>query len=111
MKPVASGTPTTCASMMMRFVNWCATFIRFPRVRSMPAEAVVEALQRVWSILDELHVPAAVMGGLSLAAWNRVRSTHDVDILIGLTGIRPQALLSRLYAEGFRAKGPQAINR
>src|SRR5436305_1018400 len=77
----------------------------------MPAEAVVEALQRVWSILDELQVPAAVMGGLSLAAWNRVRSTHDVDILIGLTGIRPQALLSRLYAEGFRAKGRQAIIR
>jgi hypothetical protein len=77
----------------------------------MPAEPVVEALLQVWAILEELQIPSAVMGGLSLAAWNRVRSTHDVDVLIGLAGVRPQVLLSRLYMAGFRAKGRQAIIR
>lgn len=77
----------------------------------MPAEPVIVALESVWAILEELQIPAAVMGGLSLAAWNRVRSTHDVDLLVGMAGVRPHALLSRLYAAGCRSKGRQPIVR
>ncbi len=77
----------------------------------MPAEAVTESLRRVWQILDEAQVPAALMGGIALSLWKRVRSTQDVDLLIGLAGTRPHALLSRLKEAGFRAKGRQAIVR
>ncbi len=77
----------------------------------MPAEAVVETLRQVLSVLDELHIPTALMGGLSLAAWNRVRSTHDVDVLILLSGVRLQTVLSIFGGKGFRAKGREALIR
>ena len=77
----------------------------------MPAEAISEVVRRVRLILDELQVPYALMGGLSLAAWDRVRATHDIDLLIDPSGVRIQARLSRFGSEGFRAKGKQAIVR
>jgi hypothetical protein len=33
----------------------------------MPAEEVVLALRQAWDVLNELHVPAALVGGLALA--------------------------------------------
>jgi hypothetical protein len=70
----------------------------------MPAEEVVATVRRAWDVLSELEVPAALMGGLALAHWGYVRSTQDVDFLIALSGLRPNALLARLSAVGYRAK-------
>jgi hypothetical protein len=70
----------------------------------MPAEEVVATLRRTWEILGELHVPSALMGGLALAHWGHVRSTQDVDLLIALGGARPERLLARLSAAGYRSK-------
>jgi hypothetical protein len=46
-----------------------------------------------------------------LAAWDRAHATQDVDLLIGMSGLRLQSLLSRLHQEGFRAKGRQVVVR
>lgn len=70
----------------------------------MPAEEVVATLRQAWNILQQLRVPAAVMGGLALARWSYIRSTQDVDLLIALSGVRPHALLSQLAAAGYRSK-------
>jgi hypothetical protein len=70
----------------------------------MPAEEVVATLRQAWDILYDLHVPAALMGGLALAHWGHIRSTQDVDLLIALSDARPQTLLARLSAAGFRSK-------
>ena len=70
----------------------------------MPAEAVVATLRQTWDILGELHVPAALMGGLALTHWGYVRATQDVDLLIALSGVRPTALLAKLAVAGYRAK-------
>ena len=70
----------------------------------MPADEVVATLRQAWEILKELRVPAALMGGLALAHWGHIRSTQDVDLLIALSGQRPQALLSRLATAGYRSR-------
>jgi hypothetical protein len=46
----------------------------------------------------------AVVGGLSLSAWEHSRSTKDVDILLALEDVSSHSLLARLGAAGFRAK-------
>src|SRR5262245_6374160 len=77
----------------------------------MPAEEVVATLQRAWDILTELHIPAALMGGVALAHWGHVRSTQDVDLLIALSGVRPQSLLARFGAAQFRSKRSDPLIR
>lgn len=77
----------------------------------MPTEAVVATLRQAWDILADLRVPAALMGGLALAHWGRIRSTQDVDLLIALTDVRPHALLARLSAAGYRSKGRAPLIR
>lgn len=77
----------------------------------MAADAVQATLQRAWNILNELQVPAALMGGLALAQWGRVRSTQDVDLLIALDSVRPNAVLARLAAAGYRSKGRTPLVR
>lgn len=77
----------------------------------MPADEVVATLRQAWDILTELRVPAALMGGMALAHWGHIRSTQDVDLLIALSGARPQTLLSRLAAAGYRSKGRKPVIR
>lgn len=70
----------------------------------MPADEVVATVRQAWSVLNELTVPAALMGGLALTHWGHIRSTQDVDLLIALSGVRTQSLLARLASVGFRSK-------
>jgi hypothetical protein len=77
----------------------------------MAAEAVQATLERAWNILNELKVPAALMGGLALVQWGRLRVTQDVDLLISLDDIRDRAVLARLAAAGYRSKGRTPVVR
>jgi hypothetical protein len=77
----------------------------------MPADEVVATLRQAWAILEELQVPAALMGGPALAHWGHVRTTQDVDLLIALSGVRVHSLLSALSAAGFRSKGRHPLIR
>ena len=77
----------------------------------MAAEAIEATLKRAWNILNELNVPAALMGGLALAQWGRIRVTQDIDVLIGLDDVREGTVLARLAAAGYRSKGRTPIVR
>lgn len=43
-----------------------------------------ESLQKIITILDELHIPYALIGGLAVTARGVVRATKDIDLLIDL---------------------------
>ena len=70
----------------------------------MAGEVLLKALTHVWTSLERLHVPMAVMGGLALAAWRHVRATRDVDLLVGVSENDLEALLGTLTSAGLRTK-------
>jgi hypothetical protein len=65
---------------------------------------VLAALERIWNVLEPLEHPLAVMGGISLAAWNYIRATRDVDLLIAVDDSAIDAVLAALRSSGFRPK-------
>jgi hypothetical protein len=71
----------------------------------MAGETVLRALRHVWLVLNSLNVPAAVAGGLAMAAWKHVRATKDIDLLVAVRGGDLARLLDRLVEAGIR---PQA---
>ncbi|HUT11136.1 MAG TPA: hypothetical protein VMY42_11610 [Thermoguttaceae bacterium] len=68
----------------------------------MAGETVLRALRHVWLVLRSLNVPAAVVGGLGMAAWKHVRATQDIDLLITVGGDDVGWLLERLAKAGIR---------
>jgi hypothetical protein len=70
----------------------------------MAAEAALATLNHVWSVLAPLGHPVAVMGGISLAAWNYIRATRDVDILISVDRTQIEPILNVLASQGCRPK-------
>jgi hypothetical protein len=70
----------------------------------MLAHEVVLALKHVWTTLESLNVPMAVMGGVALSAWKHLRATQDVDLLIGLEGRDYETILQTLATAKMRAK-------
>lgn len=70
----------------------------------MPTE-VVNALLRTQSVLDDLGIAHAVMGGLAVAAWDHVRATDDVDLLISVAAPDWPSLVAEFESrDGFRRK-------
>ncbi len=68
----------------------------------MAGELVLATLRQILSLLAELKVDSAVMGGLAVAMWNHLRNTRDVDLLIGATPSTPRRLISDLVAAGLK---------
>jgi hypothetical protein len=68
------------------------------------SDAALATLDHIWSVLEPLGHPLAVMGGMSLAAWNYVRATRDVDLLISVDRSRIDPILNALGAHGCRPK-------
>src|SRR5205814_8640935 len=71
--------------------------------RTMTAEVVFQTLKHVWASLEPLHLPMALMGGLSVAIWRHPRATRDVDLLVVLGPVAAEALLQPLQVMGLRA--------
>jgi hypothetical protein len=67
-------------------------------------EAAIATLDRLWSLLEPLGYPLAVMGGISLAAWGRIRATRDVDLLVAVDESALDRVIVALGAHGFRPK-------
>lgn len=65
------------------------------------ASLVLAVLEHVWTVLSGLNVPKAIMGGLALAAWNRPRSTLDVDLLVSMPDNQVPRVTDALAAAGF----------
>src|SRR5258708_7261483 len=43
---------------------------------------LLSSLRHILAILSGLRINAALMGGIAVAAWNHVRNTRDVDLLV-----------------------------
>jgi hypothetical protein len=77
----------------------------------MATEAVLDTLRQLWSILRTNRIPAAVVGGLALAAWKHPRSTLDVEVLLLAEGHQLTTLIKslRLARFAFRREPPAAL--
>lgn len=70
----------------------------------MVAEAVARSLERALEAIESLNAPIGVIGGVAVAAWGHVRSTRDIDLMIGVAEGAFETLLTRLATFGFRPK-------
>jgi hypothetical protein len=67
-------------------------------------EVVLKTLKHVWSRLEPLHLPMAVMGGLALSVWKHVRATRDVDLLVNVEASNADTVVGVLQQAGMRLK-------
>jgi hypothetical protein len=67
-------------------------------------EAALATLDHIWGVLAPLGHPLAVMGGISLAAWNHIRATRDVDLLIAVDQSAIDPVFNALRSNGCRPK-------
>jgi hypothetical protein len=67
-------------------------------------KTALATLDHIWKVLAPLGHPLAVIGGISLAAWNHIRATRDVDLLIAINETDIDSLLNALIAHGCRPK-------
>jgi len=70
----------------------------------MSTEVVLSALKHVWTHLEPLRLPMAVMGGLALSMWRHARTTRDVDLLVNVEASNVEAVLEVLQRAGVRLK-------
>jgi hypothetical protein len=75
----------------------------------MPAKLVSQALKHVWTTLQGMNLPMAVMGGLALARWRHVRATQDVDLLIELPPDDIDVALAGLRVAGVHPKRTPSV--
>jgi hypothetical protein len=68
------------------------------------SSVLIQALRIILSVLENLEVPYALIGGLALAFYNVVRATKDLDLLILLSPIEMERLAGQLTANGLRAQ-------
>ena len=70
----------------------------------MVADLLLKSLEHIWKTLEPLGVPMAVTGGVALAAWEYLRATRDVDLLIAIGEPDIADLLKRLREAQIRPK-------
>jgi hypothetical protein len=70
----------------------------------MASEAVRAVLNHMWNALEPLGHPVALIGGLSLATWNHIRATRDVDFLIAVDSATIESVVEQLRKHGCRPK-------
>jgi hypothetical protein len=75
----------------------------------MNGEVVRAALRHLWDVLEPLGHPMALMGGISLAAWSRIRVTQDVDFLISIDLASVDRLIEILAAHHCKPKRIPAL--
>ena len=68
----------------------------------MPGETLARSLRETWGVVTKIGRPAAVMGGFALSACLHPRNTRDIDLLIGVDGTEPEAILQQLRPHGYR---------
>src|SRR5437879_38926 len=68
----------------------------------MAGELLLSALRHVWTTLAALKIDMALMGGIAVAAWNHIRNTRDVDLLVSVDPSNEQEFLQKLSESGMR---------
>lgn len=66
----------------------------------MAGELLLSALRHIWAALAALKVDTALMGGIAVAAWNHVRNTRDVDLLVRVKSSDEADFVRRLTEAG-----------
>ena len=74
----------------------------------MPSD-LVQVMLDTRTALDDLGVPGALMGGMAVAAWDRIRATEDIVFLISPDVTDPEALLRAMQERGYAPKKFPAI--
>ncbi len=67
----------------------------------MAVDPLALTLVRAWEVLEPLEIPMAVMGGISMAAWNHPRFTQDVDLLLALPDKEKETVVAKFLNAGF----------
>jgi hypothetical protein len=67
----------------------------------MAGEALLATVRFVWATLKAQGIDAALMGGIAVAAWQHLRNTRDVDLLISVEPAFEVDLMKRLSEAGF----------
>lgn len=66
----------------------------------MAGELLLSALRHMWATLAALKIDTALMGGIAVAAWNHIRNTRDVDLLIRMKPFDEAELVRRMTEAG-----------
>jgi hypothetical protein len=77
----------------------------------MAPDAVLATLRHVWTTLQSLNVPIAMLGGVAMSAWKRPRFTRDVDLLLAVGESRAKEVLHLLNGVGVRSMKPDPVVR
>ena len=75
----------------------------------MVAKATLSALEHAWRTIEPLGNTLAVMGGLAVVSYSRIRTTHDVDLLIGVESDGFQRIVDAVAQAGFRPKRKEPL--
>jgi hypothetical protein len=70
----------------------------------MAGEVVRALLNHIWSTLEPLGCPCALMGGAALAVWHHPRATRDIDVLIAIESDNFDSVVNQLAAANCRPK-------
>ena len=89
--PSASARHLTCLTSVLNLLPKAVNSVLF------------QALRRILSVLENLGVPYALIGGLALAFYGVVRATRDLDLLIVLSPADVEKLAEQLTANGLPA--------
>lgn len=57
-----------------------------------------ELLEKIAEILEKLHIPYIITGGIAVTVWGRPRFTADIDIVVELEFLKINALAKALLA-------------
>lgn len=77
----------------------------------MVAEFLLQSLRHVWETLQQARVPAAIMGGVALSAWQHLRMTRDLDLLVDIKATDRDTVIKRLREAGFQVKNDPPVLR
>lgn len=62
-----------------------------------------DALRQVLQHLDDMHVPAALLGGLAVSVWAEPRFTRDVDLAVAVSSdAEAERVIHHLQRLGYR---------
>lgn len=75
----------------------------------MVAEAIRQTLLDLVDALASLESRYALMGGIAVAAWEHLRVTHDVDVLVAIPEEQIESVVEHFRARGFRPKGQPPV--
>lgn len=67
----------------------------------MNSNSITNALKTLCNYLNEKQIPYVIVGGISVIAWGRSRTTEDIDIIIDHLKLNVEDFVSYLKANNF----------